>query len=122
MGRNTWTLLHSQAAYYPDDPSDEIKENMRNFLFLLSETYPCHICAADLKRLLKEMPPRLDSREEFVQYMCELHNAVNKQLYGKPQFDCSKCDMRWRRGSTDDWHDIVEEIDGEIEYDDDDDY
>ena len=31
-----------------------------------------------------------------MQWICEIHNAVNENL-GKPQFDCDLCDLRWRR-------------------------
>lgn len=49
-----------------------------------------------MQLVMKEHPPRLDSRDEFSQWMCEMHNHVNRHL-GKPEFDCSKVDQRWRR-------------------------
>jgi len=39
----------------------------------------------------------LDSRERFGLWMCMAHNAVNTKL-GKPEFDCSKWEDRWRTG------------------------
>jgi hypothetical protein len=40
-------------------------------------------------RVQVKHPPKVESRKELSQYMCELHNEVNKYL-GKPVFDCSK--------------------------------
>lgn len=36
------------AATYPDNPSDEQKQNVKSFFNILSQTYPCDVCAKDL--------------------------------------------------------------------------
>ena len=105
LGRHTWTLLHCQAMYYPENPTKEEKDNMLQFLILLSKTYPCKICANDLENLLEIMPPKLDSKDEFKEWMCDLHNEVNKQL-NKKIFNCNDYDKRWNRSLTHNWHDI----------------
>ena len=46
--------------------------------------------------LKKEEPPELDTRHLISQWMCRQHNKVNFIL-NKPQFDCSKVDLRWRK-------------------------
>jgi len=54
---------------------------------------------------MKTDPPKVGTREDFAQWMCEMHNAVNKRM-GKPVFECSKVDERWRDGWKDghcDW-------------------
>ena len=33
-------------------------------------------------------------RQDFMQYICELHNTVNKRL-GKEIFDCEKVEEKW---------------------------
>lgn len=48
LGRSTWNLLHTMAATYPDNPSDEQKQNVKSFFNILSQTYPCDVCAKDL--------------------------------------------------------------------------
>jgi len=40
-------------------------------------------------------------RKEFAQWMCEAHNHVNRKL-GKPDFDCSKVDQRWKHNKKED--------------------
>jgi FAD-linked sulfhydryl oxidase len=49
-------------------------------------SYTAHECNV---RVQVKHPPKVESRKELSQYMCELHNEVNKYL-GKPVFDCSK--------------------------------
>lgn len=49
---------------------------------------------------LKSHPPKVENREEFSHWMCEMHNEVNERL-GKKLFDCSKVDERWRDGWKD---------------------
>lgn len=49
---------------------------------------------------LKTNKPQTSSREELSQWMCRLHNQVNRKT-GKPEFDCSLVDERWRDGWKD---------------------
>lgn len=49
LGRGTWGLLHTIAAKYPDSPTDDQKQNMKQYLTLFSKFYPCESCAADLR-------------------------------------------------------------------------
>jgi len=95
LGQSTWTLLHTMAAYYPQNPASEKKEQVNSFLEAFSKVYPCSFCAKDFQNILKESPPQLDSQRDFSQWLCRAHNHVNKQL-GKPEFDCSKVDQRWK--------------------------
>lgn len=43
---------------------------------------------------------RVESRDEFGNWMCEAHNEVNRKL-GKKEFDCTKWEERWRTGWKD---------------------
>lgn len=49
---------------------------------------------------LKTDPPKLQSQDELSQWLCRLHNKVNLKI-GKPEFDCSKVNERWRDGWLD---------------------
>lgn len=49
---------------------------------------------------LKETPIQASSQELLSQWLCRLHNKVNVKL-GKPEFDCSKVNERWRDGWLD---------------------
>lgn len=60
-----------------------------------------YTCTYILFRLKSpEMKIDTSSRYNFSQWMCRLHNDVNRKL-GKPEFDCSKVDERWRDGWKD---------------------
>lgn len=100
LGGATWTFLHTMAAYYPDEPTTVQQSNMTHFIRLFSTFYPCGYCAAHMRKELEREAPRVNSRSELVQWFCRLHNEVNERL-GKPLFDCSKVDERWRDGPKD---------------------
>ncbi|KAH6890969.1 ERV/ALR sulfhydryl oxidase domain-containing protein [Thelonectria olida] len=100
LGRSTWTLLHSIAATYPENPSNGQKSDLLSFVSLFSKLYPCWVCAEDFQGYLKRDAPKVGSRDEFGKWLCGAHNDVNRKL-GKPEFDCSKWQERWRTGWKD---------------------
>lgn len=44
--------------------------------------------------MLQDFPFKYNSREEFVYYLCDLHNKVNKRL-NKDIYDCKKAFDIW---------------------------
>jgi len=94
IGRNTWALLHSMAASYPNEPTDEDKKQITNFMYGLANLFPCKICGGHLLKMLKKEGVKANSREELVNYICKIHNIVNKVL-NKPIFDCKKAFDYW---------------------------
>merc|ERR1711962_351591 len=100
LGRGTWRLLHSMAAYYPDKPSEETQKNMSTFISLFSKFYPCWHCAEDFREWLKTNTPDVSSQSGLSKFFCIAHNEVNRKL-GKPEFDCSLLNQRWLDGWND---------------------
>uniref|UniRef100_A0A7S2SM51 Sulfhydryl oxidase n=1 Tax=Mucochytrium quahogii TaxID=96639 RepID=A0A7S2SM51_9STRA len=105
LGKSTWEFLHTTAAYYPDDPSEDEKKAAEGLINGLATLYACQHCREHLKQHVDEHPPDVSSRVAFSKWLCETHNIVNKVL-DKPQFDCSDASIqrRWRtgcRGGTD---------------------
>ena len=51
LGRATWTLLHTTAAYCPDQPTRKQQKQLAQFMHNLVTFYPCHECAKEFREL-----------------------------------------------------------------------
>lgn len=86
-GPHMWITLHTISFNYPDNPVQEDKIHMTNFLNNLQYIIPCSVCKKNYKRHLKEVPfkNKLNNRNDFIKWMIDLHNYVNietgKRLY-----------------------------------------
>ncbi|OAY76538.1 FAD-linked sulfhydryl oxidase ERV1 isoform X1 [Ananas comosus] len=94
LGRATWTLLHSIAAQYPDHPTRQQKRDVKELMAIISRLYPCKECADHFKEVLKANPVQAGSQAEFSQWLCHVHNVVNRSL-GKVIFPCQRVNARW---------------------------
>lgn len=94
LGRATWTFLHTLAAQFPDRPTRQQQRDVKELMSILSRIYPCKECADHFKEVLKSNPVKVGSGFELAQWMCRVHNIVNRSL-GKPMFPCNRIDARW---------------------------
>ncbi|XP_057833321.1 FAD-linked sulfhydryl oxidase ERV1 isoform X2 [Cryptomeria japonica] len=94
LGRATWTLLHTIGAQFPDKPTKQQKRDVKELMAILSRIYPCKECADHFKDVLKANPVEANSGAELAQWMCRVHNVVNRSL-DKPSFPCQRVDARW---------------------------
>jgi FAD-linked sulfhydryl oxidase len=94
LGRATWTLLHTLAAQFPEKPTKQQKRDVKELMVILSRVYPCKDCGEHFKEILKANPVQVDSGAELAQWMCQVHNIVNRSL-DKPKFPCQRVDARW---------------------------
>ncbi|XP_003380956.1 Erv1 / Alr family protein [Trichinella spiralis] len=74
LGRSTWGVLHSIAAYLPELLNSETQQDMRNLMRLFSLYYPCEYCAKDMREELAKNPPDVLSRRSFSQWLLKLMN------------------------------------------------
>ena len=110
LGRSTWTFLHVMSAYYPITPTLRQQYDMRQFIRILGNVYPCSICASSFREECKDNPPKVESRSNLMKWFCERHNDIRRRQ-GKDVFECDKIMERWRSGPTDGGCDVVEEED-----------
>ncbi|KAF9675817.1 hypothetical protein SADUNF_Sadunf09G0072700 [Salix dunnii] len=94
LGRATWTFLHTLAAQYPEHPTRQQKKDVKELMAILSRMYPCQECADHFKEVIKVNPVQAGSHAEFSQWLCHVHNVVNRSL-GKLVFPCERVDARW---------------------------
>ncbi|XP_050363914.1 FAD-linked sulfhydryl oxidase ERV1 isoform X2 [Argentina anserina] len=78
LGRATWTFLHTLAAQ----------------MSILSRMYPCKECADHFQEILRSNPVQAGSHAEFSQWLCHVHNTVNRSL-NKVVFPCERVEARW---------------------------
>ena len=129
LGIGAWNLLHTIAATYKEDPSEQEQQMMVQFFKILSLIYPCPHCAEvrkiiyntgmiqliftllhylrmkqDFQKSIAKSPPEVSSRSTLSLWLCKQHNEVNEKL-GKPLFDCNmrSLDRRWREGHEKCW-------------------
>ncbi|KAM3303214.1 FAD-linked sulfhydryl oxidase ERV1 isoform X1 [Capsicum chacoense] len=94
LGRATWTFLHTLGAQYPDKPTRQQRKDVKELMAILSRMYPCSECADHFKEVLRANPVQAGSQAEFSQWLCHVHNIVNRSL-SKPKFPCDRVDARW---------------------------
>ncbi|CAL4938166.1 unnamed protein product [Urochloa decumbens] len=94
VGRATWMLLHTIAAQFPDEPTRQQKRDAKELMHIISRLYPCKECAEHFKEVLKANPVQAGSQAEFSQWLCYVHNVVNRSI-GKPIFPCQRVTARW---------------------------
>ncbi|TQD98225.1 hypothetical protein C1H46_016179 [Malus baccata] len=61
---------------------------------ILSRMYPCKECADHFQEILRSNPVQAGSHAEFSQWLCHVHNTVNRSI-NKPIFPCERVDARW---------------------------
>ncbi|MCO5572563.1 hypothetical protein L7F22_026319 [Adiantum nelumboides] len=94
LGWATWTFLHTLAAQFPEKPTRQQQRDAKELMAILSRLYPCKECADHFKEVLKINPVQTSSGVELAQWMCRVHNVVNRSL-GKTNFPCQRVDARW---------------------------
>ena len=97
LGQAGWTLLHTMAANFPEQPTARQQSRMETFLHVLGDHYPCEVCASHFRRHAAANPIAARSRRELSLWMCAAHNEVNVRN-GKEAYYCDLgvLDSRWK--------------------------
>jgi hypothetical protein len=81
-GPKGWFFLESIALGYPEEPSDDEKESMKDLILSLENLLPCGTCRYHygeyLKNYLKNktLDTVVDDRYSLITFIIELHNDV----------------------------------------------
>jgi len=81
-GPSGWSFIHYVALGYPDNPTNNDKENYKTFYNNLRNVLPCHKCAINYQSHLEDIPigPSLVGPNELFRWTIDIHNEVNKEL------------------------------------------
>ncbi|RHZ71182.1 hypothetical protein Glove_261g65 [Diversispora epigaea] len=97
LGQSSWKLIHTMMARFPENPTEDEKDALRNFVYLFGRLYPCGECATEFQKIIIMHPPQVSSREAASQWACAVHNIVNERLK-KEIFDCGKIAEKYKCG------------------------
>ena len=90
-GPSGWLFMHSISFQYPENPSEEDKNNYKVFFESLKNTIPCPKCREHYSENLKQNPIQLNSRDELIQWVIDIHNKVNeknsKKIYSRQEVE-----------------------------------
>lgn len=79
-GPSMWKTLHYITISYPNNPTDQDKQNMKTFFQSISNVLPCEKCRAHFAQHLTKYPLTdnvLSSRYNLVNWLINVHNEVN---------------------------------------------
>mmetsp|Transcript_22861 Transcript_22861/g.58138 ORF Transcript_22861/g.58138 Transcript_22861/m.58138 type:complete len:213 (+) Transcript_22861:3-641(+) len=97
LGNAGWTLLHTIAANFPEQPSSQQRARADAFFHALGHLFPCSDCASHFRKHTKLHPVMSESRAALSVWLCEAHNEVNVRN-GKEAYYCDigVLDARWK--------------------------
>ena len=77
-GPSAWLFLHSITFQYPENPTEQDKNNYKLFFDSLKNVLPCPKCREHYMKNIQISPINLESRGSLIQWLIELHNSVNR--------------------------------------------
>lgn len=80
-GPKAWFFLHSVALNYPKNPTDQDKQNYKQFFESIQYILPCPQCAKHYGENLQTNPIQLQSNIDLNKWLVEMHNIVNRHYY-----------------------------------------
>lgn len=88
-GPSFWFSLHVSAAHYPENPSQIVRERMKQRIMAIPYEVPCSTCRPHASAFIESYRDKLDqvvsNKHELGKFYVDFHNKVNKR-YGKPEW------------------------------------
>ncbi len=88
-GKDMWNSMERIAYDYPENPTEDDKNNYRDFFLILQYVLPCGGCRTNYQKHLIDLPLTdkvMSSRINLLDWIINMHNTVNISL-GKPILD-----------------------------------
>jgi hypothetical protein len=82
-GPYLWKFMHYLTLAYPDNPTEDDKNNLFNFFDSVKEVIPCEKCRHNFQVHLETSPLTeeiLEDNVKVVKWLYNIHNNVNKAL------------------------------------------
>ena len=78
-GPHAWQFLHSITLSYPDNPTEQDKQNHIQFFDMLKNILPCDKCKNHYEQTLETYPieNNLEDKESLFRWLVDVHNKVN---------------------------------------------
>lgn len=83
FGPHLWFILHTMSINYPQNPTYEQKQMMRNLILSLPIMLPClqcqKHCSEYIQTNINKIDYALSSNTELFKFFVDFHNNVNKR-------------------------------------------
>ena len=76
-GPAAWKFLHTITFQYPEVPTDDDKRKYYIFFNSLKYVLPCPNCREHYSNNFEKRPIKLESRDDFIKWLIDIHNEVN---------------------------------------------
>lgn len=91
-GSSGWEFMHYITLAYPDNPTQEEKDNIRMFFSSVGKVLPCESCRVNFSKHLLKYPLNelvISNRNNLVRWLYNIHNEVNI-MHNKEVFSFEK--------------------------------
>jgi hypothetical protein len=82
-GPHLWAYMHYSAAHYPDNPTLDEINFMKQWLCSLPVTIPCNTCKQHYNSYINQNRSNMDNicsnRNNLFKFLVNIHNEVNKR-------------------------------------------
>lgn len=82
-GKHFWKILYCVAFAYPENPTEQDKENVKKFYMSIKNVLPCDKCRNNFEIHLKKYQFNDDvllSRSNLINWIVNMNNDVNNML------------------------------------------
>ena len=108
-GTQFWDMMLNVALEYAENPTNEEKETMLQWITLTMKVFPCTPCSLNGIGYVTRFIPNVSSREFLVRYVIDFHNFVNKAL-GKTTFTTQEAMSAFHTRQVQNIHDVPRSI------------